>query len=108
MTTWPTTSDLFFWDFTLNLHWDSIDLLAAAAIEELASSIESSVTASVGEKMETYLEELKAEAQVGGADSVTTEELTAAIVAKLEDAMATGEIQLPAVGGIGQSRMILN
>jgi outer membrane protein OmpA-like peptidoglycan-associated protein len=75
----------------------------AAAIEELASSIESSVTASVGEKMETYLEELKAEARAGGADSVTTEELTAAIVAKLEDAMATGEIQLPPAGATGQS-----
>lgn len=75
----------------------------AAAIEELASSIESSVATSVGERMETYLEQMKAESQPSAADSLMTEELTTAIIAKLEDAMATGEIQLPRSDSAGQS-----
>ena len=68
--------------------------LQAAAIEDLASSIESSVTASVGERMEVYLEQMKAESQSTDAGTFPTEELTTAIITKLEKAMATGEIQL--------------
>jgi len=68
--------------------------LQAVAMEDLATSIESSVATSVGERMEEYLEQMKAETQVVESGAFPTEEFTTAIIAKLEQAMATGEIQV--------------
>ncbi len=78
----------------------------AASVEELAASIE----AGVAQKMESYLADFKAhsEAQTQPAqpDAVMTEELTAAILARLDDAIASGELAVqvvPATAGAASS-----
>lgn len=75
----------------------------AAAMQELASNIE----AGVAERMESYLEDFKAQSQARSqpaqADAASTEELTAAILARLEDAIASGELAVPETTGSAPS-----